>query len=114
MIRTFTAILFMLCLATGIARAQFVTQNDYVEADVSNDGLGLVRIYYANTTHGQYITHPGYRSYLTVMVNGNYYTNNMYPDTFAPFSLPLNNGKTQQIGDTIETVWHQDSSMCSM
>ncbi len=91
-------------------RAQFVTQNAYVEANVSNDGLGLLRCYYANTNHSEFISHPGYRSYVTFAVNGNYYTNNPYPDSLAPLYILLKGGSTVTIADTIETLWHLEGA----
>jgi hypothetical protein len=74
-------------------------------ADVSTDGEGLVRYFYAN---GQGISFLAARtSYLTVLVDTTYYTNN--PNlvaTAAPkFPVMLQGGSTKKIKDTIETVW---------
>ncbi len=100
----------MLFIIPIALRAQVVTQNAYVEADVSNDGSGLVRIYYAEPDHSTFILNPAYRSYLTFQVNGNYYTNNPKLDTLAPRAFLLNNGVTTKIADTIETVWQVDTA----
>ncbi len=108
MLRKLAFVIFLIVPITS--RAQVVTSNAYVEADVSNDGSGLVRCYYTNTDHSQYILNPDYTSYLTVSVNGFYYTNNPYPDWLAPFSFQLTGGVTSKIGDTIETVWQVDTA----
>jgi hypothetical protein len=107
-LRNLTFVIFL--TIPVISFAQVVTSNAYVEADVSDDGTGLVRCYYANTDHSQYILNPDYSSYLTVSVNGFYYTNNPYPDWLAPFSFQLTGGVTTKIADTIETVWQVDTA----
>ncbi len=88
------------------------TSNAYVEADVSGDGQGLVRIFYGPLNrHAATLTHPANTSYLTVLVNGKYYTNNTYLPLTGPGPLPTNptaylqGGRTKKIADTIETVW---------
>ncbi len=103
------------------ARAQqyLTTGNASVMAEVSHDGWGLITIYRPGSTPEESgITYPD-KSYLTVLVNGIYYTNNPnLPDT-APPAMPaapvvLDSGTDQILSgsngaDTIETTWPSDS-----
>ncbi len=109
-------IFFIAPIAT---RAQgFVTSNAYVEADVSNDGQGLVRELYAGTNHEATLSFIDNTSFLTVLVNGKYYTNDRYIPLSskppAPVPSPtfpsayLEKGATKKIADTIETVWQPE------
>jgi hypothetical protein len=102
------AILIFLIAPIGV-RAQYVVSNDYVEADVSGDGLGIVTCYYANTGREQYFMYPGQRSYLTVVVNGVYYTNNIQLKTAGTYTV-LRGGVNQKIADTVETVWQPEGA----
>jgi hypothetical protein len=98
----------------------FVVCNDFVEADVSNDGQGLVSIYYTPCgAHEEPIIYPAQTSYLTALIEqGNdtiYYTNNehllLHGFNNSPKGSPdgyLQDGVTSYKGankDTIETIW---------
>jgi hypothetical protein len=92
----------------AVGQASFVTSNAFVMADVSNDGQGLVRYFYAN---GEGITFLAARtSFLTILVDTTYYTNNpdLNPNTFPVYPTMLKGGGTTKRGDTIETVWQPE------
>ncbi len=108
----FTVPGLLLAISTA-AHAQFLTTgNAAVKVDVSRDGAGLIGIYLAGpSTPKNWLSYEEH-SYLTVAINGKFYTNNMYialaPVTGAVPSNPtgyLQNGKTMKIQDTVRTVW---------
>ncbi len=122
MARKIESLIIAFLLVSSVSHAQqYVTSNNYVEADVSNDGQGLVSIFYApKGSHTTSITHASQTSYLTVAVNGKYYTNNQHLP-LSGFATPSPNfpagyleaGKTVYKGinsDTIETVWQPEGA----
>jgi hypothetical protein len=110
------ALASLACSVPARAQSTYVICNSYLEADVSGDGQGLVTIYYTPCgAHNTVIVHPARTSYLTVNVDGNYYTNDQHlplsgssmPEPAFPAGY-LENGTTKYTGpnkDTIETVW---------
>ncbi len=96
---------------TDIAHAQSLsTVNAYIGADVSTDGYGLISIYIPTSPKTR--LNFDQKSYVTLNLQGNYYTNNtLLPLTGANPPYPnhvyayLQGGKTQKIKDTIRTTW---------
>ncbi len=94
------------------ASAQITTLKGNVEADVSNGPFGLLTIFYFDGAgNKQHLSYNDF-SYLTVEVNGVFYTNNSNISSGTDWEtnqmvnlVLLNGGNTKKIGDTIETVW---------
>lgn len=122
MLRKLSVVVVILIIAPLVSRAQstFVASNNFVEADVSGDGQGLVTIFFAPA--GSYttaITNSSRTSYLTVLIDqGNdtiFYTNNQHLLLHGFENFPkgspdgyLQDGVTSFKGpnkDTIETIW---------
>ncbi len=97
---------------TARAQSTFVTSNAYVEADVSStDGLVSIFLNTTPASHNDAIVFPAQTSFLTVLVNGTYFTNNVsrLSSSASPvYPSFLNNGVTRKIGDTIETDWQPE------
>ena len=93
---------------------QYLTVGDgHVEADVNrSDGWGLLDLYYFDGTGTrQRLTFANF-SYLTVQVNGVFYTNDSYLSSGMDWETGqnvnvqyLNNASNVKIKDTIESVW---------
>ena len=93
----------------------FRAYNGFVQAEVSNDGQGLLTIL-SSYNPPDYLTFPGH-SYLTLQVGGIYYTNNPNNPTIIEPSGEgtkpdsLGSGKTMLLkgispyNDTIRTIW---------
>ncbi len=104
------ALLLLLCSVPLKAQSSLTTSNAFVMADVSTDGEGLVRYFYAN---GQGISFLAARtSYLTVLVDTTYYTNNpnLVATASPKYPVMLQGGSTKKIQDTIETVWQPNGA----
>jgi len=89
-----------------VSRAQIITGNAYVEADVAKDGSGFSVCYFGGTGHLQALTSPSLSSFVTFSVDGNFYTNNTHLTNSNGVTV-MRNGKTVKNGDTIETVWSE-------
>ncbi len=81
-------------------------------ADVSKDGAGLIGIYLAQPSSPKNWLSYQEHSYVTVSINGKYYTNNtniaLLPTTGAVPANPtgyLQNAKISKIQDTVRTIW---------
>ena len=114
--------LFALCFGSLLsflnvtgARAQgYLTVSDgHVEADVNrSDGWGLLDLYYFDMTGTrQRLTFSNF-SYLTVEVNGDFFTNDSYLTSGMDWETGenvdvqyLNNATNVKINDTIESTW---------
>jgi hypothetical protein len=112
---------FALVLAVTLLSLQVIAQpvtvgNNFVSATVDQNS-GLVSIYQGTTN----LTYPG-TSYLSVKIDGRYYTNNA---ASAPTSISdpigsgtsshspdvlLDSGVTTKIGDHVRTVWHDSTN----
>ncbi len=93
----------------GTAHAQYTTKNQFVAAVETIEGLLTLYVCPAPPLSYNGLTFPE-ESYLTVEVNGLYYTNNPNVDTNAAQTLPdilLTNAKTTKIADTLHTVWKE-------
>jgi hypothetical protein len=103
-------------LMPGIVRALTVTQNGFVSAVVSQGLLTIYKGNYdaANPGNNENLTFNGF-SFLTVNVNGYYYTNNgnlqipAVGGVVVPAShiILLMGDQTKKIKDTISTVWKE-------
>jgi len=99
-------------LSAPLAHAQFTTRNNFVAADVSQGGYGLITIFYFDLNgNKQRLSFTDF-SFFTIIVNGKYYSNNTNLSSGTDWStgqqvnlIPLSNGATKKIKDTIETVW---------
>ncbi|HEY3876763.1 MAG TPA: hypothetical protein VGM92_14925, partial [Candidatus Kapabacteria bacterium] len=107
---------FLLAFVAGLSRAQVVTKNAFVEADVDN-GSGIVTIF--NSTVGGQNSSYSFpeKSFLTVFVNGqNFYTNNPNLQTNPPFPQPqapaglLSGARVSLIADTVRAIWQPQGS----
>jgi hypothetical protein len=106
------ALIVMPFMAHG--QSVITTQNSAVAADVSNDGYGYITFYRPGLTPTGLLSYPG-RSYLTVLVDGEAFTNNPnFPDTVPaeePYGhIVLKNGIDTVLvnpdgSDTIKTTW---------
>ncbi len=93
--------------ASACAQKMF-TGNAFVTAAVE-DATGKIEFYAGSATGSHILAYnsSNSRSYLSVMISGQCYSNNT---DFIPAGKPdhqLDNGINSQIGDTIETVWKE-------
>ncbi|MDP4242750.1 MAG: T9SS type A sorting domain-containing protein [Bacteroidota bacterium] len=114
----------LLFLAADAHAQAFVTQNKFVAALVYSGSTGKVT--FTQVVNGKAVVAQGAHalsfqdySYLSIMVNGQYCTNNTVPQPTLATSLlggashllkpdiNLDNGTTRKINDTIETIWHE-------
>ncbi len=122
----FFVLLVLLCAVTDVHAQAFVTQNQFVAGLVYSGKTGEVT--FTKVVNGNAVVAQGAKalslqdhSYLSIMVNGVYCTNNTVPQPTLATSMlggashllkpdiNLDNGTTQKIGDTIETVWHESA-----
>jgi hypothetical protein len=96
-------VLALACSSPGTSRADLVTGNQFVWAKV-DAGTGLISISeFPGVQFGEPLSYPEH-SYLNVMINGRYFTNNSYPpDTGNVFAL--RNPVLSMSGDTIICIW---------
>jgi hypothetical protein len=106
-LRLAVACAFVFLSPPGRAGAQFTTRNQFVGAKVEQGGY--LTIYKGDPANNERLTFYD-KSYLTVKVDGKYYSNN--PDggkigngTALPIDDHMLNGQNSQIGDTLRTVW---------
>ncbi len=96
-------------LLVSRAGAQVTTKNAFVGASVT-DGDGLVTIYNGDPLNRELLTYIE-KSYLTLKVNGLYYSNNTNADYIGSNQYPpdvlLLNGGTGKVRDTIRTTWKE-------
>src|SRR5438046_1799795 len=107
------AVRLILCGAVvipSLAGAQKVTSNQFVGAKLS-DG-GTLTIYKGNPANRELLTFIDH-SYLTLKIEGLYYSNNPWATKIGPDGTPkavdvfLNGGQTSKIGDTLRVVWKE-------
>ncbi len=99
-------------VASDYAAAQAITKNQWVGARVE-DSFGYVTIYKGDPANNESLSFRN-MSFLTVKVQGSYYTNDPYATQIGPgcntpaTSVFLGNANTFSIGDTIRCVWPEN------
>ncbi len=96
-------------VCSGVADAQQVTQNQFVSVKEIN---GLLTIYKGPPANGDALTYAD-ESFLTVEVNGLYYSDNPNAEFIGsngnthPPDVTLANPQTAKIKDTLRTIWQE-------
>ncbi len=102
-------LLLAFCIPSLVFGQQFVS-NPFVGGRV--DGGGLVTIYRGNPSNRNLLTYID-KSYLTLKINGLYYSNNENADligpnaTIQPVDVSLSAGQPFKVQDTLRTIWKE-------